>query len=56
MIDLKNAFKAAKNAFPKWSETTLEKRSQILSNIAHLITKKLPELALQLKLKIMESH
>ena len=44
-IDLKNAFKAAKNAFPKWSETTLEKRSQILSNIAHLITKKLPELA-----------
>lgn len=44
-IDLKNAFKAAKNAFPKWSETTLEKRSQILSNIANLITKKLPELA-----------
>ena len=44
-IDLKNAFKAAKNAFPKWSETTLEKRSQILSNIAHLITEKLPELA-----------
>ena len=44
-IDLKNAFKAAKNAFPKWSETILEKRSQILSNIAHLITKKLPELA-----------
>jgi aminomuconate-semialdehyde/2-hydroxymuconate-6-semialdehyde dehydrogenase len=44
-IDLKNAFKAAKNAFPKWSETTLEKRSQILYNIAHLITKKLPELA-----------
>jgi aminomuconate-semialdehyde/2-hydroxymuconate-6-semialdehyde dehydrogenase len=44
-IDLKNAFKAAKHAFPKWSESTLEKRSQILSNIAHLITKKLPELA-----------
>jgi aminomuconate-semialdehyde/2-hydroxymuconate-6-semialdehyde dehydrogenase len=45
IIDLKIAYKAAETAFPKWSETTLDERSQILSNIAHLITEKLPELA-----------
>ena len=43
--DVENAYLAAKNAFPSWSNTTLEKRSQILSKIAQLISNKLPELA-----------
>lgn len=43
--DVTNAYKAAKEAFPTWSNTTLEKRSQILSKIAQLITERLPELA-----------
>ena len=45
-LDVDNAYKAAKAAFTSWSETTLEHRSKILSRIAQLITKKLPELAL----------
>lgn len=43
--DVTKAYKAAKEAFPAWSNTTLEKRSQILSKIAQLITERLPELA-----------
>ena len=43
--DVEKAYKAAAQAFPKWSNTTLEERSQILSKIAQLITEKLPELA-----------
>lgn len=43
--DVENAYIAAKAAFPSWSSTSLEKRSQILSKIAQLINKKLPELA-----------
>ena len=45
-LDVDNAYKAAKAAFTSWSETTLDHRSKILSRIAQLITKKLPELAL----------
>ena len=43
--DLAKAYEAAANAFPSWSNTTLDERSQILSRIAQLITEKLPELA-----------
>ncbi len=43
--DVEKAYTAAKSAFPSWSSTSLEKRSQILSKIAQLINKKLPELA-----------
>ncbi|MDT7832811.1 aldehyde dehydrogenase [Flavobacteriaceae bacterium S356] len=43
--DVSKAYEAAKIAFPKWSNTTLEERSRILSKIAQLITDKLPELA-----------
>tara|TARA_B100000787_G_scaffold162672_1_gene143622 strand:+ start:23272 stop:24714 length:1443 start_codon:yes stop_codon:yes gene_type:complete len=43
--DVENAYKAAQTAFPSWSNTTLDKRSQILSKIAQLIAEKLPELA-----------
>ena len=43
--DVENGYKAAQTAFLSWSETSLEERSQILSKIAQLITKKLPELA-----------
>jgi aminomuconate-semialdehyde/2-hydroxymuconate-6-semialdehyde dehydrogenase len=43
--DVENGYKAAQTAFPSWSETTLDERSQILSKIAQLITEKLPELA-----------
>ncbi len=43
--DVAKAYEAAKEAFPSWSNTTLEKRSQILSKIAQLITERLPELA-----------
>lgn len=43
--DVENGYKAAQTAFPSWSETSLEERSQILSKIAQLITEKLPELA-----------
>mgnify|MGYP006079512199 CR=1 FL=1 len=44
--DVENAYLAAEAAFPSWSQTTLEERSLILSKIAKLITKKIPELAL----------
>ena len=43
--DVDDAYLAAKAAFPNWSNTTLEERSQILSKIARLITEKLPDLA-----------
>ena len=44
--DVEKAYVAAKNAFPGWSNTSLEKKSKILSNIAQLIIEKLPELAM----------
>jgi aminomuconate-semialdehyde/2-hydroxymuconate-6-semialdehyde dehydrogenase len=43
--DVEKAYQAAKTAFPEWSNTTLESRSQVLAKIAQLITEKLPELA-----------
>lgn len=43
--DVEKAYQAAKAAFPSWSNTTLEKRSQILSKMAQLITEKLSALA-----------
>ncbi|WP_299680999.1 aldehyde dehydrogenase [uncultured Tenacibaculum sp.] len=43
--DVELAYKAAKEAFPVWSKTTLEERSRTLLKIADLITKKLDFLA-----------
>jgi len=43
--DVEKAYEAAAAAFPKWSNTTLEERSKILSKIADLILKKLDFLA-----------
>lgn len=43
--DVAKAYEAAKAAFPSWSHTTLDKRNEILSRIAQLISEKLPELA-----------
>ncbi|MDX8554472.1 aldehyde dehydrogenase [Tenacibaculum sp. 1B UA] len=43
--DVALAYKAAKEAFPYWSNTTLNERRRILSKIASLIQEKLPELA-----------
>ena len=43
--DVQNAYEAAKNAFGKWSETTLEERSKVMSGIADLIEENLEELA-----------
>lgn len=43
--DVENAYKAAKEAFPEWSNTTLEKRSRILIKIADLIEGQLVDLA-----------
>jgi len=43
--DVEYAYQAAKEAFPTWSNTTLEVRSQILSKIAQLISDRLPQLA-----------
>jgi aminomuconate-semialdehyde/2-hydroxymuconate-6-semialdehyde dehydrogenase len=43
--DVEKAYKAAANAFPKWSNSTLEERSKILSKIANLILEKLDFLA-----------
>lgn len=43
--DIEKAYQAAATAFPEWSNTTLEKRSAILSKIAALITENLEELA-----------
>ena len=44
--DIQLAVNAAKNAFPKWSTTPVEKRFIILNRIAELIDKNLDELAL----------
>ncbi|MCL4129309.1 UNVERIFIED_CONTAM: hypothetical protein GTU68_047900 [Idotea baltica] len=43
--DVEKAYQAAAKAFPKWSNTTLEERSKILSIIANLIFEKLDFLA-----------
>ncbi|WP_299159737.1 aldehyde dehydrogenase [uncultured Tenacibaculum sp.] len=43
--DVELAYQAASSAFQAWSNTTLDKRSEILSRIAALIKEKLPELA-----------
>ena len=43
--DVEKAYEAAAKAFPKWSNTTLEERSKILSKITRLILKKLDFLA-----------
>ncbi len=43
--DIENAYQAAKDAFPKWSNTTIDERSKILLKIADLIDEKLVELA-----------
>lgn len=43
--DVEKAYEAAASAFPKWSNTTLEERSKILSKIAALILDKLDFLA-----------
>ena len=44
--DVENAYQAAADAFPKWSNTPLEDRSKILSKIANLILEKLDVLAI----------
>ncbi len=43
--DVEKAYKAAEKAFPEWSNTTLEERSNTLSKIADLILEKLEFLA-----------
>jgi aminomuconate-semialdehyde/2-hydroxymuconate-6-semialdehyde dehydrogenase len=43
--DVANAFKAAKKAFPAWSNTTIDERSSILIKIADLIEANLDRLA-----------
>ncbi len=43
--DIENAYQAAKEAFPKWSNTTIDERSRILLKIADLIEEKLFNLA-----------
>jgi len=43
--DVAKAYEAAKAAFPSWSQTTLDKRHEILSKIAQLIAEQLDELA-----------
>ncbi|MFK5981357.1 MAG: aldehyde dehydrogenase, partial [Flavobacteriaceae bacterium] len=43
--DVERAYKAAKDAFPSWSNTTIEERSTILLKIASLIEENLEELA-----------
>jgi len=43
--DIENAYQAAKAAFPKWSNTTIDERSRILLKIADLIDEKLVDLA-----------
>ncbi|WP_435416221.1 aldehyde dehydrogenase [Polaribacter aestuariivivens] len=43
--DVEKAVQAAEQAFPIWSNTTLEERSKILSKIADLILENLDELA-----------
>lgn len=44
--DVEKAFQAAKSAFPTWSRTPIEKRSEILLKIADLIDEQLEELVL----------
>jgi aminomuconate-semialdehyde/2-hydroxymuconate-6-semialdehyde dehydrogenase len=44
--DVEQAYQAAKNAFPAWSVTSKEKRSEYLLKIAALIEKNLEKLAL----------
>lgn len=44
--DVEKAFQAAKSAFPTWSGTPIEKRSEILLKIADLIDEQLEELVL----------
>lgn len=43
--DVAQAYEAAKNAFPAWSNTSLNERSKILLKISQLISEKLPALA-----------
>ncbi len=43
--DIESAYQAAKDAFPKWSNTTIDERSRILLKIADLIEEKLVDLA-----------
>jgi len=43
--DVEKAYQAAKAAFPKWSNTTIDERSRILMKIADLIDNQLEELA-----------
>ena len=43
--DIENAYRAAKEAFPKWSNTTIDERSHILLRIADLIEENLVDLA-----------
>jgi aminomuconate-semialdehyde/2-hydroxymuconate-6-semialdehyde dehydrogenase len=43
--DIETAYQAAKEAFPKWSNTTIDERSRILLKIADLIEEKLVDLA-----------
>mgnify|MGYP000041198904 CR=1 FL=1 len=42
--DIESAYQAAKEAFPKWSNTTIDERSRILLKIADLIEEKLVDL------------
>ncbi len=44
-LDVENAVKAAKEAFPNWSQTTLEKRSSILIKISELLESNLQRFA-----------
>lgn len=43
--DIEKAYKAAADAFPSWSETSLDERSRILQKIANLIEENLDRLA-----------
>ncbi|MDP2686647.1 MAG: aldehyde dehydrogenase [Aequorivita sp.] len=43
--DIENAYQAAKEAFPKWSNSTIDERSRILLKIADIIEEKMIDLA-----------
>jgi aminomuconate-semialdehyde/2-hydroxymuconate-6-semialdehyde dehydrogenase len=43
--DVAEAYKAAKNAFPAWSNSTLEERSRILIKISELLEENLQRFA-----------
>ncbi|MCP4054523.1 MAG: aldehyde dehydrogenase family protein, partial [Mesoflavibacter sp.] len=43
--DVEQAYKAAKSAFPSWSQTTLEERSRILIKISELLEANLDRFA-----------